>query len=98
MTNTDSVLQLTDLFDRAAHAHHQAFLATHGEDPDWAAWYARWLLDPLGRALDRAYTVDELTQMLEAAEQQKLARAPTADWRAYYAGFFLELAHPESAR
>ena len=98
MTNSDSVLQLTELFDRAAHAHHQAFLATNGEDAKWAAWYARWLLDPLGRALDRAYSVEELTEMLEAAEQQKRARAPTADWRAYYAGFFLELAQPESAQ
>jgi len=29
----------------AAETHHTVFRITDGEDPDWASWYADWLLD-----------------------------------------------------
>jgi hypothetical protein len=95
MSDAHLAKQLAELFDRAGHAHHQAFLAVNGEDPEWAAWYARWLLDPLGRALDRAYTIEELTALLESADELKHQQAPDADWRMFYAGFFVEQSRPE---
>ena len=98
MSDAHLAKQLAELFDRAGHAHHQAFLAVNGEDPEWAAWYARWLLDPLGRALDRAYTIEELTALLESADELKHQQAPDADWRMFYAGFFLEQSRPERAQ
>jgi hypothetical protein len=29
----------------AAELHHAVWRDTDGEDPDWASWYADWLLD-----------------------------------------------------
>jgi len=98
MSDPQLVKQLAELFDRAGHAHHQAFLAVNGEDPEWAAWYAEWLLDRLSRVLDRAYTVEELSALLQAADRNKRELAPTTDWRTYYAQFFLEQSGPETAR
>ena len=37
----------TELLSQVGPAHHQAFAATDGEDPDWPTWYAAWLLDRL---------------------------------------------------
>ena len=98
MSDSRFVHELAELFDRAGHAHHQAFLATNGDDPEWAVWYAEWLLDPLGRLLDRAYTVEELTALLKTVDQHHRERAPSADWPMYYAGFFLEHSRAESAQ
>ncbi|MEM6634472.1 MAG: hypothetical protein AAF667_01150 [Pseudomonadota bacterium] len=35
--------ELADLLREAGSAHHQAFLAVDGADPDWALWYADYL-------------------------------------------------------
>lgn len=36
---------LADLLHEAAETHHVVWRITDGEDPDWASWYADWLLD-----------------------------------------------------
>src|SRR5437867_6375182 len=43
--------QLAALFREAGAAHHKAFAATDGEDPDWPSWYARYLAPRLQQAL-----------------------------------------------
>jgi len=37
--------RVADLLHEAAETHHTVFRITDGEDPDWASWYADWLLD-----------------------------------------------------
>ena len=32
------------LLHEAAETHHRVFRITDGDDPDWASWYADWLL------------------------------------------------------
>ena len=34
---------LVDLLLEAGRAHHAAFAATDGADPDWSIWYADYL-------------------------------------------------------
>jgi hypothetical protein len=36
---------LADLLHEAAETHHTVYRITDGVDPDWASWYADWLLD-----------------------------------------------------
>ena len=43
--SADSVARVADLLHEAAETHHTVFRITDGEDPDWASWYADWLLD-----------------------------------------------------
>jgi hypothetical protein len=35
---------LADLLHEAAETHHRVYRITDGEDPDWASWYADWLI------------------------------------------------------
>ncbi len=41
----DTVARVADLLHEAAETHHTVYRITGGEDPDWASWYADWLLD-----------------------------------------------------
>ena len=43
--------ELARLLQRAAAAHHRAFAATGGADPDWPAWYGAYLVEPLAMLL-----------------------------------------------
>jgi hypothetical protein len=41
----DRVRQIADVLHEAAEAHHVVYRITDGDDPDWASWYATWLLE-----------------------------------------------------
>jgi hypothetical protein len=41
----ESVKALSALLDQAAETHHHLFAITDGDDPDWATWYADWLVN-----------------------------------------------------
>src|SRR3990170_301222 len=77
--------QLADLFRSAGRAHHRAFLATSGDDPEWPLWYAGYLCSKMGTLLGASFTVDQLAALLVAAEDQRKAQATGADWPTYYA-------------
>ena len=40
-----SVEQITKLLHEAGETHHRVYRIVDGDDPDWASWYADWLLD-----------------------------------------------------
>ena len=42
MTDTEGI---ADVLHEAAETHHVVWRITDGDDPDWASWYADWLLD-----------------------------------------------------
>jgi len=79
------------LFAEIGPRHHQAFIETDGEDPEWALWYARELREPLGHALGVDLTVSELVHLLLSCEGIRRQRAPDAAWPEYYAGYFLAI-------
>ena len=49
--NTELRKNLADLFLETGHAHHAAFAATDGADPEWPIWYAEHLQAPLTKVL-----------------------------------------------
>jgi len=78
---------VADLLHEAAETHHRVYRITDGEDPDWASWYADWLIhlselpDRLGTKPVRSELVYLLVQLdREVAEQQ-----PAEPWEQYYA-------------
>ena len=79
----------TDLLRQAGEAHHDAFASTDGDDPDWPAWYAAWLLE---RASDPGPETDEaqLAQLLAEAAEDHKASGSAEDWPGYYSGFLME--------
>lgn len=84
------VQQLEALLAEAGPAHHQAFAATDGEDPEWAGWYAVYVQGRLNGLLGTSLTVEEIAGLLTAAEKERAKHNPDAEWTHYYAEYLLE--------
>ena len=77
----------TDLLRQAGEAHHDAFAATDGDDPEWPAWYAGWLLERMSEPeTDRT----QLAGLLEEVAEEHKVSGRGEDWPGYYARFLME--------
>ena len=81
----ESVEQIAKLLDETQHAHHQAYLATDGVDPDWPLWYADYLQDKLPPLLEADLTRSELTYLIVYLSKLQQLEAPGGRWSRYYA-------------
>jgi glutaredoxin len=88
--HTELRVQLVDLFLEAGRAHHAAFAATDGADPDWPIWYAEYLQAPVHEAMQVSFTKSQLVYCLMHADFEHTARAPESDWPEFYADHFVE--------
>ena len=79
---------LEALLTAAGPAHHQAFIETDGEDPEWPLWYAEYLQEGLSEALGAVLTKSRIVYLLIDAEQKRLAESPDAPWPVFYAAEF----------
>ena len=61
--NTELRTNLVELFREAGRAHHEAFAASDGDDPDWAIWYADYLQGPFAQRLDMNFSRSQLFQV-----------------------------------
>ena len=88
----ERIADLAQLFRHAAVAHHEAYSATDGADPDWPLWYADYLYDKLPdhlhKTIGKEELVDELTRLDEAVKSGNGGD----DWAIYYAEQFLKQA------
>ena len=90
MKDADLIQQIENLLTETAESHHQAFIATEGEDPEWPLWYAEHLLEKMRSLLNAKFTKSELVYMLVSAEKENGYEAPGAEWTRFYAKFFSE--------
>ncbi len=97
MTDPTLSTQLSALFAETGRAHHHAFVATDGADPDWPAWYAAYLQPRLNPLLHRSYSVEELTRLVLALEAGRAALPPDQPWPHVYAHLLLERLQKEDA-
>ena len=83
MSRADPV-QVADLLREAGDLHHRVYRITDGEDPDWATWYATWLVEhsELPQLLTGDVVRSELVHLLV-----DLGREPADDepWEQRYA-------------
>ena len=77
--------ELASLLNETAEAHHKAFAATEGEDPDWPIWYADYLLEKMRLMLKAKFTKSELIYLLVVTEKESGVVAPGAYWPRFYA-------------
>jgi len=89
MASVNPVENVAALLREAGNAHHRAFAATNGEDPDWPRWYAAYLLPKLANLLPAPLTVAELAARLQQLEDERARLDPRADWPAFYAARIL---------
>jgi hypothetical protein len=79
--------ELATLLQETGLAHHQAFIATNGFDPEWALWYAEYLEDKLPTHLGRELTRSEIVYNLIAAQKAQEEEESTEPWPQYYARY-----------
>ena len=80
---------LAALLKRTGDAHHAAYAATDGTDPEWANWYSGHLQTLLGDGLGRSITRSEIVYLLCKAQREQEADGSEEAWTAYYANLIL---------
>ena len=84
MSDASSV---ADLLHEAGETHHVVYRIVDGDDPDWASWYADWLLgnselpELLGGAPVRSHLVHALVEL----DRAYVADQPQERWEDVYA-------------
>lgn len=79
--------EIAALLHEAGETHHRVFRITDGDDPDWASWYADWLLklSELPAVLGVTPVRSELVYALVQADKDYTATTPDMPWTTYYA-------------
>jgi putative heme degradation protein len=86
----DLIDALETLFDETGKAHHQAFVATDGEDPAWTEWYAHYAHNRIEALLDVEIPESELARLFKDVEKRREREAPASKWPRYWAEFFVD--------
>lgn len=85
MTRQDKAAELAKLLQDTGHAHHQAFLATDGADPDWPIWYAGHMAESLPAALGTALSQTDIVRILLELDAERVVREPMDQpWPLFY--------------
>lgn len=90
---TDRYAHLVQLLQEAGHAHHQAYLASDGADPEWPLWYAAYLQTALSDLLGQTLTQSQIVYLIVGLDQQHQEEAPTTPWYEFYARRLLAEEH-----
>lgn len=88
--NTEFRDGIAELLAETGRAHHEAFVATDGADPDWAIWYAEYARDKFAERFGLDFTRSQLVYCLMKADMEHQARSPDSDWREFYANELVE--------
>lgn len=81
----DTITLLRNLLDETARAHHAAFAAADGHDPEWPLWYADYLNPHLEALLGARYTRSKVVYLLMSLDEQHRREAPDQPWADFYA-------------
>jgi hypothetical protein len=75
------------LLHEAAETHHVVYRIVDGEDPDWASWYADWLLNlsELPRLLEETPVRSHLVHALVQLDRDYAQEKPQERWEDWYA-------------
>lgn len=78
---------IADLLHEAAETHHRVYRITDGTDPDWASWYADWLIEhsELPTLLSAEPVRSELVYVLVLLDKEYTKQQTAQPWEKYYA-------------
>jgi hypothetical protein len=79
--------RIAEVLHEAAETHHVVYRITDGDDPDWASWYADWLLElsELPQLLGVKPVRSHLVHALVELEREHAASGSAARWEDAYA-------------
>jgi aromatic ring-opening dioxygenase catalytic subunit (LigB family) len=72
---------------RTAKAHHEA---TGGVNPEWARWYAEYVVDDLNDVLGSGMDVEELADWLTEADRRYREEPQEHSWPKAYAAWLID--------
>jgi hypothetical protein len=78
--------RISALLHEAAETHHVVYRIVDGDDPDWASWYADWLIElselpeTLGAKPVRSHLVHALVEL----DRNDTTEAPDSRWEDWY--------------
>jgi hypothetical protein len=80
------------LLNEASETHHLVYRIVDGDDPDWASWYADWLLklSELPQLLGSAPVRSELVWLLVSLDKEYAEASPDTPWPQWYAELIVE--------
>jgi hypothetical protein len=88
----DEPVRIAALLHEAGETHHVVYRIVDGDDPDWASWYAQWLLDlsELPQILETTPVRSELVWMLVSLDKEYTTSNPGVRWPQWYAERIVE--------
>ncbi|MFN2519642.1 MAG: hypothetical protein ABR525_01200 [Candidatus Limnocylindria bacterium] len=89
----DRSAKVAALLHEAAETHHRVYRIVDGDDPDWASWYADWLLtlSELPQLIGTTPVRSELVYTLVRLDKEFARQAPGAAWEPFYAAELLRV-------
>jgi hypothetical protein len=83
-TSTEAIRAL---LSEVAETHHRVYRIVDGNDPDWASWYADWLinLSELPSLLGARPVRSELVYLLVKLDKEFTAAPSDGGWEKFYA-------------
>lgn len=89
---SDAAERVAALLHEAGETHHRVYRIVDGDDPDWASWYADWLLNlsELPEILGTKPVRSELVWLLVGLDQEYTAASPDEPWPQWYAERIVE--------
>lgn len=87
MGTEDRTRRIAELLHEAAETHHVVYRIIDGDDPDWASWYANWLLDlsELSDLLGTRPVRSHLVHALVELDRSYTAEGSPEQWEDWYA-------------
>ena len=85
--SSDRVTRVAELLHEAAETHHTVYRITDGDDPEWASWYADWLLrlSELPEVLGASPARSHLVYALVGLDREFIANELSERWEDWYA-------------
>ena len=89
---TEPSERIAGLLHEAGETHHIVYRILDGDDPDWASWYADWLLNlsELPQILATRPVRSELVWLLVSLDKEYTETGPDAPWPQWYAARIIE--------
>jgi hypothetical protein len=83
----ENVEKVAALLHEAGETHHVVYRIVDGDDPDWASWYADWLLNlsELRQVLGTKPVRSELVWLLVGLDKDYGRESPDVAWPTWYA-------------
>jgi hypothetical protein len=84
---SETVHRIAELLHEVAETHHVVYRITDGNDPDWASWYAQWLLElsELPELLAARPVRSHLVHALVELDREYTNEGPDERWEDWYA-------------